>query len=253
MRIYEASTTYDQVGAFGYDLPQSNLNPMFSRERVFSWGTMPPGWPEVRLPPNRIPSLEYGERFDAQALAHFPADVPVHLVNAKRYPRRLHDIWQNLLLSVSEGGWELIEALEPGCHQFIPHRLVDRDSSRVLYDGQQRYFLNILNYVSIRDAYHLDRPHVCVTTDTMTAAPWGPSPIVKIENQRAHLENLELRRAAIENLHLWRIGLFIDYSEHPPRTYVGLGSRLYVTEVFRAAFHKAKLTGLSFREVPVEA
>ena len=252
MRVYEAATDYGQVGSFGYDLPTLSINPMFSRERVNAWQMLPPGWPEVRLPPNHIPSLECGERFDAEALALYPADVPVHLANAKKYPRRLHDFLQNPLLSVSGGGRDLIEAMEPGRHQLLPHRLVDRDSSRPLYDGEQRYFLNILNYVPISDAYDLNRPNDCVTTSTGTAAPWGESPYVKIENHRAHLEGLRMRRDAIKGLHLWRVGTFIDFAEQPPRTYRGLGSGLYVTEAFRAAFHKAKLTGLHFQEVPVD-
>ncbi len=164
--------------------------------------------PDISLPPeNGRFFVDLASRMRNQALAFDAATAPKRVLY-KSGGRTVPDfVAIQGRFSVCQEVRDLVEALEPGVHQFLPVEVVRPRSSRPIHrlDGRVLDTPNcIFNIMSVLDAIWVARSHVRVH-EVQGLAPLVHPEWLRFENGAVVYE-VVLRREITQGHHVWRGG-----------------------------------------------
>ena len=222
-----------------------------------------------------MPSVFLGERIPDEFLHAIPQTVRVRPQPKKKWPiGRLKDFQGLLSLPlVSVRGRDLIEGLDPGVHQFFPVSIVRADNEAPLFEGEPYFLLNVCASASPEDFFPFHEVKHRIAKGEFDYDPWikrellgcmiersCPTEIVERvfagerfrwywpENQN----RLLVRKGFVAAHHLFVLPTVHRHSEGVLTIFAGANDGyVQVSEAFRQAVKKAKLTGGQFEPCTV--
>ena len=222
-------------------------DPRFSRVEAVWQGT----YPDPGVPEGKVPNMNFGERLGPEMIARVPAVVEVGRRTGK-HPRDINvitdgEFGQNKI--VSQRLNDVIEALEPGVHQFFPFHFINGVTREPIWTDVPWYWFNCTTWVA---------PDVLFDVEAMgdlikhtTNPPYGQAKEERHNVSFSPLlrrEDFIIRRSAVEahlrSKHLWVTSRYFK----DERNSVLIAPVSFCSQDFRLACKAAGLKGGHFTE-----
>lgn len=157
--IYSFRGDTSKAGSLIPDWPENNPVPVTdaSRMPIQSLGH-DSGHPQPGLKPGHMPSVFLGERIPEQFWHAIPRTVRVRPQPGKKWPvGRLKDFQGfHYMPLVSARARDLIETLDAGVHQFFPVNIVRADNEAPLFEGESYFLINACGTESPEEFFPFD-------------------------------------------------------------------------------------------------
>ena len=263
------------------DWPELNPRPLADPSRALVQDYQPGGItsaaePAVGLLPGHMPSVYFGEAVPDGLRSAVPTTVRIRMQPGKKWPEgNLKDFAKlKLVPIVSDRAVSLIESLAPGRNQYFPVAFVKADDGGPLFAGQRHYLLNVCDTVPADRMFPFQAFEANLHAGQYDHLDKGTFADVfakrrlkyRIERPVAGGGSQLLRDGGVLRFELNGFGnkYLVDPDAAPGPLFVVanncrraddqmliFGSAygdLFVTDAFRAAAKKAKLTGTAYED-----
>ena len=255
-KIYWFSFSLGPQSSWGLDMTNANDRGLF-HPRFSSITAVPQGnYPDIGLPEGRYPALGYGEFLPPEFAKKLKNPIPAHNLNVRNRGKLPVDI-----AALGDGSFSrqpivssrfkaVIEAVEPGKHQYIPVTFVngDLDVPEPVWSDTEWYYFNLLNWVEPDRFFNVEAMGSAITRAQLPVA-YGRSDRVRIQFPTSINKDFIVRREFVQEK-CQGSKLFVT-SEYLTEdlSIVRVDPGFYCTDGMRAAFKDAGLKGGHFFEL----
>lgn len=269
--IYSFRGDGGKAGSLIPDWPENNPVPVADVSRMpMQMLGHHSGHPRPGLRPGHMPSVFLGERIPEEFWHAIPRTVRIRPQLGSKWPvGRLKD-FQGLLSMplVSVRARELIERLDPGINQFFPVSLVRADNEAPLFEGEPYFLLNACGTESPEEFFPFDAVRRRIAAGEFDHDARIKSELLGFTTERRFSGDIVERifggerfrwywpenrnRLLVKKSFVSKYQVFVLPTAHHHSNgiltiYAGANAGyLQVTEAFRQAVKKAKLTGGQF-------